>query len=291
MKQADSTSVVNELLSGLEEDTQTEQVETQEAPEEVEETQEEKEETQEPLITKEMAKQHGLATWMVGKPVSELGKAYENLRADYQKKATKISELEKKMGQFEQQLLSQAKTKDERAEVKDIFEDMPDPVEELPKFKTWFKEVIKLTKTDAEEKALAKIQGQVGQLEAHNQAQKEQQLMNELKTSLPDADIDEVIVAWGQDLGIIGDEEEISRWLSNPERMRKSVIAFQKSREYDTLKTKSDKEIGDEVVKKTAKTLQSKKDVKASDLNSQARKQAKSDTPQVILDALADLEQ
>lgn len=289
MSQASSNSVVNELLSGLEEDTQTEQV--KEVQEEAEETKEEvKEESKEPLITKEMAKQHGLATWMVGKPVSELGKAYENLRADYQKKATKISELEKKMSQFEQQMLSQAKTREEKAEVKDIFEDMPDPVEELPKFKAWMKNVVSMATTDAEKKAIEKIQGQVGQIEAYNQQQKEQQLFNELKDTLPEVDLDEVIVAWGQDLGIIGDETEIARWLNNPERMKKSIIAFQKSREYDVLKSKTDKEIGDEVVKKTAKTLQSKKEVKASDLNSQSRRETKSNAPKVVQDILEDLE-
>lgn len=287
-EQAQST-LINDLLA----DSQEEQVQEEVVDEKPEETHEEKvvEKSEENVITAELAKEYGLQAWMIGKPISELGKAYKNLNAEFTRRNQKQSELEKKVSELESKMLAQADSRAEKQEIKDLFDEMPDPVEKLPEFRKWMKNVISNTKTEAETNLMKKIEGSLTKVDEFNSTQRQTQIYESIQSALPeDANVDDLIVEWGQANGIIGDEESINYFLNRPKLMTNSIVAFYESKDYKNLKSDLDKKVGDEVVTKTKKTLQDVKSKKA-DLATAKRIEPKVERSSLMQDVLDSLEE
>jgi hypothetical protein len=294
MKQAQSTSIVSEILETLPEEINTPEEQVDES--EVEEPEIEQDKPAESQITEEFARQYGLATWMIGKPMSELGRAYKNLNTDYTKKNKERSEIEKRLGQLEQQQLSQAMTKAEKLEVKDVFENMPDPLENPKEFKSFLKNALKNAETEAEKNLLGKIQKeispQIGQIQQFTQNQRIQQISEQLQSVIPEGvNLDELVISWGQENELIGDLDAIDYFISKPKIMVNSILKFYEAKQYNELKSNVDKEVKEKSAQELVKNIKSVKSKKTSDLNTQIRTKDDSESSQLVKDILENLEE
>ena len=239
------------VISGILEDVQEEQT-SEETPNE--ETQEEQP-SQEPVITEEQAREWGLHHSFVGKPISELGKAYRNLTADYTRKSQKLKELEKPS-----------------QETQDILDDMPDPVEDIEGFKKWMKKQLSAKRRDPE-------------IEEYIQQEKEAKILAAISSQLPDGvDAGEVIREWGT-AGYVQNEQDLNYFLNRPQVFVNSVLTFYKAQELSKKELEQAKKKGDNEVKKVTKALRTKQ-AKASDLNSETRTRETTGIVGEILDDL-----
>ncbi len=237
-------SIIKEMLDDASLETPVEEEETK-ANEEAE-TQEEESATnnEEPVITEEQAREWGLHHSFVGKPISELGKAYRNLTADYTRKSQKLKELEKP-----------------DKETQEVLDDMPDPIEDIDGFKKWVKQQLAKDKVNPE-------------IEAYIQREKEERILSAIKEKLPkDVNVEDVIKQWGM-AGYVQDEKDYNYFMSRPEVFVNSVTTFYKAQELAQKEIEEAKKRGDYEVNKTARAFKKKEDV--TSLNSSPRKTKKS---------------
>lgn len=243
--------VISEILEDVQEEQNLSQQQV-ESPEEEEQVQDEQaqmeqaqdeqaqeEEQGEPTITEEQAKEWGLHHSFVGKPISELGKAYRNLASDYTRKSQKLKELEKPS-----------------EETQDILDDMPDPVEDLEAFKKWVKAELSKKNRDPE-------------LEAYIQREKEEKILNAIQSELPKGvKAEDIIKEWGAQ-GYVQSESDVQYFVNRPEVFVNSVLTYYKA-------TLADKKSGDKKVQKATKAL-STNQPNIMDINSESRTGGKGD--------------
>jgi len=271
--------------------SQNDQTENEIVEKEVETKEVSKDQSEVSTITEEFAKKAGLPTSFVGKSMDELPKAIRNLQANYTQKSQALSELGKKVEQLEKSIMSQA-TKAEKEETKEIIEEIPDPVTDRQGFNRWLENRDKRKESDLEKKIgdmfEKKFGNQIKTVEDYTNKQRENQIMTSIMDSVDEGtDVDNLILEWGEANGVRGNDEEIKYWFNHPEQMAKSVINFYKASKFEELSLKKEKEIGDEVVKKTSKTIKEINQKKSTDLNSVKRESKESKDP--LMETLIDM--
>lgn len=272
-------SLVNDIINEEEQGEESQGDEPQgDEPQGNEEPQEQGTQDEQ-AISEEFAEKYGLPKWMVGKPMDELGKSYHNINKEFTQRSQELSQMRKEVDNLKQQMTEKADTKKEKEEVKDIFESMPDPVEDDEGFKKWLKEMYNDAQSKAEERALQKIQKQYEPIQQEYQAQKEQQIRNNIESETGE-NLNDILPQWAKDMGIQS-EEEVQMWLNKPDLMVKSVNNWHQAKQYQSLqKSKQD---GDAQVGKTKNAL---KDQKGSELNSNDRQTKKKGVVSELLDDL-----
>lgn len=276
-EQANST-LMQDLLDG----SQTDQAEEKE--EKVETAEVETDQSKVATVTAEFAEEAGLPKWMIGKPMKEVSKAIRNLNAGFTQKSQALSELGKKVEQLEKTIMSQVTTKAEKKEAQDVIDDIPDPVLDHNAFNRWLEQRDKRKETEIEKKIgdmfESKFGSQLKTVEEYTNKQREIQIMTTIADSVgEDVDINELILEWGTEYGVVGNDDEIKSWFARPQQMAKSVIAFHKAKRFEELSRKDAKEKGDEAVKKVKQAIRETEKKKPTDLNSVKREDKKDRSP------------
>lgn len=252
--------------------------------EEIDHTPEVQEEEDSSIITQKFAIEAGLPKSMIGKPMSEMAKAYKNLNAEFTKKSQGLSELGRKIDALENQFSQQATTKAEKQEIQETFEDIPDPVSEPEKFKAYMKNRDKARESEIEKRILNTIEAK---LNPALQGIQNQELQNNRELIIKsihefagkDVDVGSLINMWAEDLGL-SDEDSLA-YLKNPQRLIKSLKHFWDATTLQETLLKKTKEVGDKNVEKVVEKIKTAKEKKPSDLNTNQRTK-QSNNPQSL---------
>lgn len=235
----------------------------------VEEVKEEEEpqETDSDVITEEYVKEAGLPESFVGKKFSDgtIAKHIKSLTGEFTKKSQKASELEKRLESLEAKM-TEGKTKQEKEEVKDLFEKMPDPLDNPDQFKAWMKDALNEAETKAEKRALEKVESEYGNIKKDSAERKREEFLDNLKQKLPtDVDPIEAIDEWAEKSGWVKTQEDIDYFLGRPAKMIDLVTDYYAQKEgLDKVREK-----GDDKLERVKKNLKS---TTGSELNTHERK-------------------
>lgn len=82
-----------------------------------------------PVVTEELAEQFPVLKAYVGKPMTEIAKAYQSLQSDYTRKAQKLKEIEKQQGKPQKDFAK-------------MVESLPDPTFDFDAWKEGFKKIV-----------------------------------------------------------------------------------------------------------------------------------------------------
>lgn len=179
------------------------------------------------VVTEEDAAAYGYLKTFVGKPVSEVMKAYDSLNREFTKRS---------------QELKQYKTEIERisAEQQQQAEPEIDPAKDPEGYKA-----------QQERKMQQRLQTILSPLLEQSVRREFEQMKENVTRRLPDdADVQSILREWKQ-----RNEDHLDFYIRNPEMLVDSVEQFYKAEHYDELKSSMEKKISEEAAKKTSDAL------------------------------------
>lgn len=234
------------------------------------------------VITEELAKEAGLSNTFIGKPITELAKAYKEANKQFTVKSQETAEFRRRLEQLESNISSKAQTQKEETQVEDAFENIPDPIEYPEEFQKWAKGLVKTVSNlkNVSSKDLEEVK-------TFTERQKDQQILGSIQSGLPEGvSADEVLKEWAA-LGYITNTSDLQFWRNKPKAFAENVISYYKLKHTQEMEKERSQKLGDAELAKTKTSLQTKKK-NASELNSTARHESK---PEGIVATLLDMAQ
>lgn len=238
---------------------------------------------EQPKITEDFAKEYGLPDWMVDKPMTDLGKSYKELNKKFTQTSQEFSQVRKDLESIKSQMIDDAGSKEEKKEVKDAFQEMPDPIDEPEEFREWIGETIQSARSEAKTEALKEIQKQYEPIQQEYNQKREEQVRKDIEGQTGES-ADEVLKAFGE--ANIKSQDDVEWYLQRPETLVAHAVAFHKARVFDSLQSSKSK--GDREVKKSQKAHEIH-NKKLNELNTNERKA--SDKPSIVSEIAESLEQ
>lgn len=263
---------VQNLLTGLRKDEQSNLLEVKEEIEVEEEAGDSQasDEIKDSLVTEELAEMMKLPKGFIGKPLSQIGASYKESVRWANTSHEKLTRLETEVNTLKSQLTaSETKKIEEQAtrDTKTALGNVPDPTTEPDEFAKWIekrdeliearilkaldKKSLELAKSIEENPHIKLVQEQaIERAEAFVYSQLKEQLPKEMK-------VEDVLNSWIE--ANEDDYEDMVKkgvYKENPRRLVKDVLTWLKAVSYDSLKNKKDSETTKEIHKRTKSNLE-----------------------------------